>query len=111
MYLPRFIVSLSLLFIASGRECGACGGPGIGAGALPHALPLRRISTISAHLVWRSSCPITSFARQYPRCCSVTYHSSVVSLLPPLCRRRSGEASEERQRAPALFEAMAGRAR
>src|SRR6266568_2508249 len=36
MYLPRCIVSLSLLFVASGRECGACGGPGLGAGALPH---------------------------------------------------------------------------
>src|SRR5207253_11223526 len=52
MYLPRCIVSLSLslLFIASGRECGACSGPGIGAGALPQALLLRRISTISAHI-------------------------------------------------------------
>src|SRR5712691_2449112 len=97
MYLPRCIVSLSFLVVASSRECGTCSGPGIGAGALPHALPLRRISTISAHIVWRSSCPITSFARQYPRCCSVTYHSSVVSLLPPLCRRRSGEASLERR--------------
>src|SRR5207244_614619 len=100
-----------LLFIASGRECGTCGGPGIGAGALPQALPLRRISTISAHIAGRRCCLITSFPRRSPRCCSVTYHSSVVSLLPPLCRRRSGEATAERQREPALFAAMAGRAR
>ena len=113
MYLPRCIVSLSLslLFTASGRECGTCSGPGISAGVLPQALPFRRISTISAHIAGRRCCLITSFPRRSPRCCSVTHLSSAVSLLPPLCRRLSWEASAERQREPATFEARAGRAR